>query len=186
MSPFAYRASDELAAALREHDAADKVFCTRVEQWDAEHPDHGSRWARSPFSADQHFVGFYDGTSEVPTGLSRAKSRKTLLPKRGDEGKSWRAVQRWMSQRPEVERVLHAHKVPSGTEYPSNRDGSFFTAPTRWFDGEDDGVLVYCDRDLATARHGRGANIGEHLTPMPLSEFYAIKERLDAKRAVAS
>ncbi len=185
----AYRASDELAAGLREHDAADAEFRSRVMAWDAEHPDHHSRWARSPFGADMHFMGFYDGTDEVPAGLSRAKARESLRAKRGPDGQAWREVEQWMSKRPLIERVLRDFEIPDGVKAPGPRDGSFVCRPTQWLDAGADGVLVTCLGDLTTgARMGHTAGVGVHLTAVPLSEFYAIKERLEGEQdqAVAS
>ena len=185
---YAYRASDDLASALRAYATEDNAFRQRVIERDKQNPGREIMWSRSPFSNDMHPMGFADSTDEVPEGLSRKQGRRSLIPKRGKPGDSWRAVLDEMGKRPQVEKVLMQFNVPTAGRGGSTGTGGHYLAPTQFIDGGEDGVLVVCKYDLATdPLHQSGTqSIGQHITPIPLSEFYAVKERLDGERAANS
>lgn len=173
----AYRASDELASALREHRARFTEFLETVHRFDREHPGNELVWVQDPFAADQRPVGFRDGGDLVPAGLSRAKSRAWLRPARGAAGQPWRDTLVAMAKRPALEPVLRQFDVRAYGEGPGTGTGGYYVAPTQWIDAGPDGALVACRYDIAVNHDGE-PDLTPHLTPMRLSEFYAIKERL--------
>lgn len=180
----AYRASDELAGALREYRQRQDEFGARVVAFDQDHPGHELLWIREGFAAadDKRAVGFVDGTDDVPDGLSRAKTRTELRPKKTKAGKPWQDVLDAMnSDRPKVSPVLRQFDVPTAAEGgPGPHFGSFRIAPTQWGDAGGDGVIVYAFAPLTRPVLEDEQALSPHLTPVPLSEFYAIKERLEA------
>lgn len=183
----AYRASDELAAALREHAAADDAFCREhVEPFDRDNPGHELLWARRAMTMDKRAVGFCDGEDDVPSGLSRASTREELRPKKTEAGQAWQDVLERMADRPKASRVLHEFGVPEAARGGGAPSGGTYVSATQWADTGETGVIVFNGGDLAERPFGRDAGgLTEHLTPIPLSEFYAIKERLDAERDTA-
>lgn len=186
---YAYRASADLASALREYAAADNAFRATVVAYDGQNPGCRILWAQSPFSADMHPMGFEDTTDDVPEGLSRRRGRRSLIPKRGRAGEPWQAVLDEMAKRPRVEKVYQRFGVPTAGRGGSTGTGGHYLAPTRFLDGGDAaGVLVACKYDLATnpLRDTPGQGLGKHLTPVPLSEFYAVKERLERDQAATT
>lgn len=185
----AYRASDELAAELLAHQVRDREFSQRVQQFDREHPGHELLWAGGGWSADMRPVGFRDGETEVPEGLSRAQKRTELRPKRGKAGAWWQEQLDWAKQRPSLDKVFRAFRVPCSADGPYRSDLSHYVAPTQWANCGDDGVIVFNSYDLVREhREDRPVPepLTEHLTPIPLSEFYAIKERLESEQAAVS
>lgn len=174
---YVYRASDELAAALREHHAADRAFSERVLAWDDAHPGTGLMWKREGFTIDERPVGFHDGHAEVPEGLSRAKTRSELIPVRTKAGDPWREILARFEDRPKVDPIWSRFEVP-GFVIDLGRAG---VAITYYRDAGTDGVLVLCA--AALERDNTAGKTPRHLSPMKLSEFYAIKERLDEAHA---
>jgi hypothetical protein len=185
---YAYRASDELAAALREYAQRDQAFCEQIEAFDRDNPGHELLWSGRGLSADRRPVGFKDGEDEVPPGLSRAKTRVELRPKKTKAGKPWQDVLDRMKERPKVDDVFSAFDVPISAFGDIAPSGGQYVCSTSWADAGPDGVLVVngADLDRAPWRRHNSEGRGPHLTPIPLSEFYAIKERLDAEREVAA
>jgi hypothetical protein len=185
MDIHAYRPSDELAAALLGHMSADEEFVTQVKAWDAEHPGTELMWSTHGFSTDRSPVGFADGHTAVPDGLSRAKTRTTLRPVRGAAGRPWRDLLARFDKKPRVEPIWRQFDVPAHGDGFGNGRGGFYIAATHFVDAGEDGVIVFCKYDL-TRRSGydEPRTLSPHLTPIPLSEFYRIKERLDAERSV--
>lgn len=186
----AYRASDELAAALRAFRETEREFGEQITAWDTAHPGHELLWVADSFSAGKRAVGFTDGQDEVPSGLSRAKTRTELRPKKTKAGKPWQDTLDWANKRPSVEPVYSRFGIPAATDGGARGGNSLsrYIMSTQWGDAGDDGVLVYTRGDLRHPFFGsdKPAEISEHLTPIPLSEFYAIKERLDVERAPAA
>lgn len=185
--PHPYRADGELAAALRLHGDVDQEFLDTVRAWNAEHPGTEILWSRGVFSADDRPVGFADGHEQAPAGLSRRRERRYLIPRRGAAGAPWRDLLAWAGTRPSLDKVLRRFGVPTHADGPTRDDLSHAVAPTQWADCGEDGVVVFNHYDLVARRLIDGPaepqSLTRHLTPMPLSEFYAIKERLDAARA---
>lgn len=174
-----YRAGDDLAAALRAHHAERQVWNAKVAAWDESHPDRRLLFRKSGFSMDRKAVGFTDGKpkEDPPAGLSRAQTRIELVPKRSKAGRRWQDVLNEMNAAcPRVEPIFDRFGVPS-----SRWVGQSISA-TRYAIAGEHGVIVVNRYDLATDGGGFREAEGDplvHLTPMPLSEFYAIKEALD-------
>lgn len=183
--PFPYRASEELAAALFDFRERVKAFDVQVDEFNAAHPGHEVVWTRGVFTADPHPRGFADDTAEVPPGLSRAKSRTYLVPRRGRAGEPWRAALARFGCRPSVGRVFRQHGVREHGDGPGTGTGGYYIASTRWFDAGDDGVIVVCKYDIGVDRNG-APDLSEHLTPLRLSEYYRIRESLDEATREAS
>ncbi len=186
MSPFAYRASDELATALRECKQRFREHRSVVDEWDEAHPERTIVWfGGSGMTPDQWPGGFKDGTEDVPPGLSRAKSRPWLIATRTKAGEPWRKVLARMTP-PSIEKVLRRFGVPPSAYGPETSSG-MYVAATRWLDGGDRGVFVVNQYELGRGTFGgSGEGIGEHLTPARLSEFYAVKEALEAEKVGTS
>ena len=166
---YAYQASDELAAALRSAEVDLRQFHQEVQAaWDAEHPDTPSLWARG--MVDRKCVGFKDPGGDVPVGLSRSKQRVELIPARGKVGDSWREALVKLNSGPKIGDVF----------------GRFGIDPTILVVDHGrlyyPGILVTDDAVFLTW----GAPIespGPHLTPVPLSAYYAAAELADRERA---
>lgn len=184
MNPFAYHASDELSAALREHKQLAREHHAPVDEWNAANPDRTIIWLSDGFSTDQRPGGFKDGTGDVPPGLSRARSRSYLIATRTKAGRPWREVLARMVP-PSLEQVFRRFDVPSSAHGRATQTGGWYISPTRWLDGGDRGVFVANQYELGTGMFN-GEGIGDHLTPAKLSEFYAVQEALSAERERAS
>lgn len=183
--PYPYRASEQLAAALLAFRGRVKAFDVEVDQFNAEHPGHEVVWRRGVFSADPYPVGFADDTDEVPSGLSRAKSRTYLVPRRGKTGQPWRDAIDRFGRRPTVGQVFRQYCVREHGDGPGTGTGGYYIAPTQWLDAGEDGVIVVCKYDIGVGEEG-APDLSEHLSPMRLSEFYRIKEALDESAKEAS
>jgi hypothetical protein len=185
----AYRASAELAAALIEYQQEHRAFGEKITAWDLEHPGNELLWRRGPWSADQTPCGFADKHGDAPAGLSRCKERRFLIPKRGPAGAPWRDVLAWAGTGPSLDKVLRRFDVPPSADGPYRDDLSHRVAPTQWANCGADGVVVVNRYDLVREREEGGPEpkpLTRHLTPIPLSEFYTIKERAEAASAVSS
>jgi len=183
----AYRADDELAAALAEHHTQRKKWSATVAAWDGAHPDNRLLFRKGGFTMDQHAIGFTDGRPDEapPAGLSRASTRVELIPrKRVKAGLEWQNVLDEINDGyPRVEPVFNRFGVPSNM-WVGNR-----IAATTYADAGSHGWLVANAYDLAGDSGGFHKADGDplrHLTPIRLSEFYRIKEQLDAERSVSS
>lgn len=177
----AYRASDELADALREYHQRRFEFERDVAAWDREH-DTKLLWRYGGFSTDKRPVGFTDPDHAAPTpkGLSRAKTRTELLPVRGKAGNEWRDILDRFNTYPKIAPLWDRFGVPSYVWLAGPGFSSRIIA-VDFGDAGDDGVIVYAEADLTRGRDQQESPLSPHLTPIPLSEFYRIKERLEAK-----
>lgn len=165
---LAWLASDEFAAALRQYQTDKQTFIDAVVQpFDREHPNNPTAWRRAGFSLDIQCCGFKDQAGEVPAGLSRARTRRWLIPVRGAAGNEWRTVLERMRAMPSLDNVLQAHDVA-----PFVLVGSTCATPGYFSDGTS--VFLECTGDIAKTREG--AEPSKHLTPIKLSEFHAAKE----------
>lgn len=161
---YAYLASEQFAAAIRECQEKIRRFDQDVVRpWDEAHPSTRSLWRRS-LGLDQVFAGFSDPGGDVPDGLSRNQQRAELIPKRGRSGDPWRDAVTRFEQRPRVVPVFTAHGV----------DPWISVLPRVYIAGIADtpsGVFLTWG-----APH---LSLGEHLTPVPLSEYYVAIELME-------
>lgn len=164
---YAYRASDEFAEALRawnrEHHEFTQAVIVPIND---EAAPHQPVFVRSALRMGTECVGFADNnapTSQLPPGLSRSQSRSYLIPKRGKAGDEWRdRMQRCNTGRPSLEAVFNVHQVDP-VSINSGR-GRMARAGMRDF---GDVTVLHCTLPLDES---------PHLTPMPLSEYYALVE----------
>jgi hypothetical protein len=172
-SKYAYRASDELAGALRELSGRITQFHDAVmTPWKETHPGVDSTWHRRG-GWERECLGFVvpDG-ADVPEGLSASQDREWLIPKRGRKGDQWRADLDLLSQRPKLGPVLDAYdiepiilRVDLGRYFHlglhDTPDGYFLT----W---------------------GVEHPPNPHLTPVPLSVYYSAVERATDNEVVTA
>lgn len=194
MTEHAYRASDEFATALRAKSVDENRFRDEVIiPWDEAHPDTKTLWSRSPFSTRRDCIGFTDpGGEKPPAGLSRRRGRKQLIPLKSKAGEPWREHKDRVNAGPSVADAFREFEVPDHVLGP----GRLYTVgllPDG--DGPSDPVYITSGYPLEGREDDESSfrsrtPLTPHLTPIPLSEFYAVKERLDAERdagqAVAS
>lgn len=168
----AYRASEELTAALNDYDQACRAFQRDViTPWENAHPEVNSLWVVSHL--DTELIGFSDPGGDVPEGLSRARDRKELIPKRGKTGQPWRDAMDELGKRPRLSAVFRRF----GIEVTILRlDHSRIYTPG----------LVATPLGTFVFWGVEHPDPGEHLTPVPLSVFYTAREALDAQKAQAS
>lgn len=172
---LAWRASDEFAAALRQYQTDKQAFIDSVVRpFDEEHPNNPTAWRRAGFSLDLQCCGFKDKAGEVPAGLSRARTRRWLVPVRGKVGNEWRDVLRRMAEMPSLDKVFQVYDCTSFVLV-----GSTCATPGWFSDGTN--VYIECTGDIANTR--ADAAPSDHLTPIKLSEFYAAKEAWESARA---
>lgn len=167
----AYQASEELAAALRAVSDDIRRFHREVQgPWDAEHPDTPSLWVRG--MTDRRCVGFKDPGGEVPAGLSRSQDRTELIPARGKAGDPWRVALTTLNDGPKTGDVF----------------GRFGIDPTilRVDHGRMyyPGILITEDAVFLTWAVPFD-HPGPHLSPVPLSVYYAALEQSEAQTAGA-
>lgn len=168
----AYRASDELAAALDEYQEACRAFQRDViDPWEAAHPETTSLWVR-PF-LDLEMIGFKDHGGQVPEGLSRAKSREALLPRRGAAGAPWGEAMMQLNRRPQLAAVFHRFGIETTimrVDHSRVYTPGLTVTPL--------GTFIFWGVEHP--------NPGDHLTPVPLSVFYTACEARDAQKAQAT
>jgi hypothetical protein len=173
-SKYAYRASDELAGALRDLSAQIKQFHDEVmTPWKQAHPGVDSTWHRRA-GYELECLGFVvpEG-QEVPEGLSANREREWLIPKRGRAGDQWRADLDLLSQRPKLGPVLDAYDVEPIILRPDL--GRYFHLGLH--DTPNDGYFLTwgCEHPPSP-----------HLTLVRLSEYYAaVEEAADAGMVTA-
>lgn len=170
---YAYRASANLAAAIRRYDAAWRTFHKEViGSWDQAHPETPSAWLRLD-GVDPECVGFKDVDSSLPAprGLSRNREREYLIPKRAGTGRPWREAMDMLNARPQLKTVVK----------------QFGIEPAIWM---PDAHRVYY-----MGLHSLGSEIyftwgGRYPAPTPgdlisvrLSEYYAALEAHEAAKA---
>ena len=168
MDKYAYRASDELTAALNEYDKTCRAFQRDVvDPWEASHPEVNSLWVIR--YVDTILVGFSDPGDDVPDGLSRARDREELLPRRGAAGKPWRDSMRLLEKRPRLSAVF----ARFGIEITVSRvDHSRFYTPG--LAATPLGTFIFWGVEHPDP--------GEHLTLVPLSVYYTAREALEAAK----
>lgn len=167
----AYRASVEFAAALRAVEGEIARFRRDVvATWDAEHPETPSLWVQRAVSVDRDCVGFKDSGGEVPAGLSRAKTRIELLPARGKAGDPWREAMGTLNNGPKASPIFRQFAIDPGILRVDH--GRYYTP----------GILVTPDEVFLTWGVPR-EELSEHLTEVPLSEYYAALERSELERS---
>ena len=166
---YAYRASEALSKALAAYSQACQDFYRDVlGPWEEAHAPMHSMWQHTVYG-DLRCVGFsdVDPTSDPPKGLFRSRNRDGLVPtNRGKAGDPWRAEMGVLNKRPVISAVLEAHGV---TPYILDVDHSRVTRV---------GVIVTPNGHLLS--WGVEHPPCEHLTPIPLSEYYAAREALPA------
>lgn len=161
---YAYTASAEFADAFRRcrrqrFEARQLVARAHA----ARHPDHPVVMARNPFGLDTHALGFADDVDKVPAGLSRAKTRTWLIPKHGKAGDPWRAVLARMDAVPSLDAVCQQFTIETSV-LDVNRHRMHHIGLRDLSDGR---LVATCGVELPTS---------PHLTPMPLSAYYAALE----------
>jgi hypothetical protein len=166
---YAYRASEALSAAQHAYHQARKDFQRDVlGPWEDAHAPVHSIWQHTVFG-DLECVGFFDAdpASDPPKGLFRSRNRDELVPtNRGKTGDPWRTEMVTLNKRPKISTVLEAHGV-----MPAILDVDH----SRWSRA---GVLTVPDGHLLS--WGIEHPACEHLTRIPLSEYYAAREALPA------
>jgi hypothetical protein len=166
----AYQASDDFAAAIIARTGEIEAFNRNVigpanERLHPNEPVFSSAGAWEP-RCDGRCVGFNDGADDVPDGLSRAQTRRQLVPKRSKAGKAWQAEIDALNERPKLAPVFQEF----GVEFSVFR-GNSVTSPAMRMDDETGQVWF---------RYARAPRESEHLIPRKLSEYHALNERLDA------
>lgn len=170
---FAYRANEDLTEAWRAAIAErDRHIETVVGPFQEKHPNHKpliDNWER--------MLGFTDGAPHEPppAGLSRSQRRDHLIPVRGKAGDVWREHMARLAL-PRTKGTLFKHFGLSEQLYVGS-DGRHYLGHPNAVDFGEDGVFVYTGYEIET--------LPDCLTPAPLSEFYAARERAQA-RAEAS
>lgn len=168
---YAYRASDELTAALNDYDQACRAFQRDViDPWEAAHPEVNPLWMIR--HVDIELIGFSDPGGKVPEGLSRAQNRAELIPRRGKAGAPWGEAMMQLNRRPKLSAVF----TRFGIEITILRlDHSRIYTPG----------LVATPLGTFIFWGVEHPNPGEHLAPVPLSVFYTAREALDAQKTQA-
>lgn len=170
---FAYRASPELTAALRDLSERITRFHTEVvTPWEECNTEVTSVWHRR-LGYENECIGFTVRTPGAPTppGLSSNKERDWLIPKRGEFGDPWRADLERLNQRPRLAPVLRQFGVePTITVIDHGR---IYTP----------GLVPHREAFYLTWGHPH-PDPGPHLTGVPLSEYYLALEETQAETQV--
>ncbi|WP_191304365.1 hypothetical protein [Lentzea cavernae] len=172
--PTAYRASEQLAAAYRKYLEACQAQHDKANTYNAAHPELPLCIVQSRYDHTITVCGFVDdGEQDVPPGLSRKHGRGYFIPRRGIAGDQWRKVIAEYDAYPSLpDTVLRAHGVQVCLRVGFNMHVAGV------YDFGEPGVFVRIGAPYPEP--------GEHLTEVPLSEFYAAKEQHAAAKAVAS
>jgi hypothetical protein len=172
---YFYRADDALTAALREHHRKLKEHYDEVvAPFKAAHPDNDPI-IRNPFGT---IIGFRDGkpSDPPPTGLSRAQRRDHLIPVKQAAGDPWREAMKDLTPPSNAQRILETFGI---REQIAAKDGRSYLCWPNFLDlttGEvDDGVVIYMSVEMD--------KVPDCLTPMRRSEFYALEEKHNDRRA---
>lgn len=174
---FAYRASEELEAAVRTAERAVREWDeTVLLPWQDEHPDVAPLWVRKSHGTpvDKVCVGFTDSRPDEvpPEGLSRNRQRRELVPARGAKGDPWRELMDRFNTRPGLGDTFALHGVELAVldvEYSRLRWPAILLSVAP---GETGLWLKY-------ARLAPRAC--EHLTEIPLSEFHLAREAIETR-----
>lgn len=165
---FAYRASPELATALRDLSERIRVFHDEViRPWEETNSDVNLVWHRR-LGYEIKFLGFAVAAKgiPVPDGLSSNRGRHYLIPRRGKGGDPWRSALEMFNQRPELSPVLRQFGVEPTFLVPDR--GRLYHL----------GLRALAGSYYLTWGHEH-PNPGPHLTPVPLSEYYLAVEAAD-------
>lgn len=163
---YAYRASPELNTALV--DLAEQISAfaeATIQPWHDQHGVVVAVW-RYRLGYELVCIGFVlaEGQDTLPAGLSASRDRDWLIPKRGRSGEPWRQAMELLNQRPKLGPVLERFQVDPVIEaFDQGRIYHMGLHDT------PDGYYVTWGAEHPSP--------GPHLTPVPLSVFYAAKER---------
>lgn len=167
---YAWRASEEFAAAIRKYreDRIAAVASPAIRGFNEDRPDNKLAWTSGgAFSMDVDLRGFMDD-GDLPDGLSRAQSRRWLIPVRGKAGGPWReAIKAAKRAMPSLDAVFSAHRVALFTMGPGMAYG------VGVFDDEK-AIYIHCKGDIATERPF--LDTSEHITRVSLAEYYQARE----------
>jgi hypothetical protein len=165
----AYLASVELSTAYWD-------YCEQLDAAHAATREHNRQNPDTPLwvgkAGIDHRVGVF-GVEDIhpdqdpPAGLSRSRNRPYLIPKRGPSGQPWRDLIARFNAYPDLNRdVLKPHGVEA------IRFGDLQMYGVGVTDCGEHGVFITTTLPFETP--------SEHLTHVPLSQYYAAKEARDA------
>lgn len=182
MERFAYRASEQFDAALRARLGEQFEFDQAVVgAFHDKHPGVRPVWrAGSPLCvADREVIGGFEDAhpdEDPPAGLQRSAKRRELAPVLGAAGDYWRQAVAEFNRRPSMRNVFRDHLVDVFVAYDDGRLHRLCTP----------GVHVEVDRPAGVWLLYPGAEPSptEHLSAVPLSEFYAAIEAFEARHRV--
>jgi hypothetical protein len=167
---YVWRASEEFTAAIRKYreDRAAAVASPAIAGFNEEHPDNKLAWTSGgAFSMDVDLRGFMDD-GDLPDGLSRAQSRRWLIPVRGKAGDPWReAIRAAKKAMPSLDAVFAAHRVAHFTM------GGDMAYGVGVFDDRKSAYL-HCKGDITTERPYLDSS--PHITRIGLAEYYQARE----------
>lgn len=160
-----YVANKELTAALRAMaDERTEWWTAVIAPYEAQYPNNPPVW--NQFGGSSRCVGFADDDPDnpPPDGLSRAKTRTHLIPKRTKAGKVWSGLIDKFNEVPQPGKVFKDFGIdvvlrPGVLHSPNWMDLAMVDGP----------VVVYLGTEFHT--------VPDCLTLMPRSEFYALHER---------
>lgn len=175
--PYVYTTTSELWTAWGENEQKRTAFIRSVvEPWDTAHPDAKIAWATDPGGADQIPLGFVDSGQPLPVGLSRAQTRRYLIPARGKAGQPYRDALEQMKGLPTRTTVFRRFGIETRTLGGGLGDGR-----ARWCMTQ----AARLDGVLFVISHGSPLS-SPHLVTAKLSEFHAAKERQTEIEALAA
>lgn len=169
--PVAYLVSESFADAYRAFVAAESTARQAIVAYNEQHPGRELVLQQDRIDHEITVVGVANPDTQVPTpdGLSRSVKRTYLIPKRGLAGEPWRRVIAEHSAFPRLgDTVFRPHGVP--LYFIDTDAGLILTAGLYDFGGA--GLFLLIGAPYPTQ--------SEHLTVVPLSEFYAAKESREA------
>jgi hypothetical protein len=164
--PHVYRASDDFVAAYR-------AFRKRYAEVHLALCDYNVANPAHPLVALRHHdqsisvCGIEDvhPDQDPPEGLSRSQRRRYLLPRRGEIGAGWRALIKDHDRYPNVEKEVFEPLGVSSYLLDLEAQRSWMAGV---YDYGEHGVFVRISVPYAEPL--------EHLTKVPLSEFYLARE----------
>jgi len=171
--PNIYRASDQFVAAYQAFQERHREHMAKIKDYCDTHPEHPAAVTRNNLDHRLVVRGFTDVTpgAPVPDGLSRKQGREYLIPVRGPRGQRWRDEIAALGSFPSVAKLFNDH----GFDTFVAGAGGLYTAGVE--DLGEQGVFVKIGEPFPRP--------SEHLTLVPLSEFYRAREAHQAA-AVAS
>lgn len=169
--PVAYRVSTSFARAYRAFVAVERTARQAIIDYNEQHPGRELVVQKDRVDHEITIVGFADPDRKQPPpdGLSRSAKRDYLIPQRGPSGEPWRKVIADLSAFPELgETVFRPHRV---SPYFIDSDAGLIRTA---------GIYDYGEHGVFLRIGAPYPKMSEHLTPVPLSEFYAAKEAHEA------